>query len=186
QRLRMRGILRPSALAGLTPALCAVERARDMVIGQHPTERLSGTRREDLHAGELQQRGAVAAPLLLRHDAEVVNGNPVESYIAHRALPHLEHVGMHQPITKYPAPAPGDGADWIRMLRRRKDVGQRLLARGTFQPGEQPALIRTRPADPYPAFLILHWRIMQLDNVEQLICNPVGSRDAGAAGAAGG
>ena len=83
---------------------------------------------------------------MVRHDAEVVHRIPVERDVAHWAVAYLEKIGVHQPITEHLPPAPGDRAGRID-TGMAEDVGQRLLARCTFQPGEQLALVRTRAAD---------------------------------------
>jgi DegV family protein with EDD domain len=174
-------VLRPSPLAGLTPTAGAVERACGVILDQYPTERLPGAAGVDLHARELQQLRTVSAPLVIRHDAEVVHRIPVESDVAHGAIPHFKKVGMHQPITEHAPPTPDDRSNWIRMLRRRKEMGQCLLAGCTFQPGQQTSLVRTCATDPKPGLLILHRGIVQLHDVEQLVCNPVSSCQAAAA-----
>jgi hypothetical protein len=140
-------VLRPTPLAGLTPTAGAIERACGMILDQHPTERLPGAAVVDLHARELQQRGAVSAPLVIRHDAEVVHRILVERDVAHRALPDFKKIGVHQPITEHAPPALDDVGDGIWILRRRKDMSQSLLASPTFQAGKQAALVRTRAAD---------------------------------------
>src|SRR5215207_116668 len=144
----MRGILRVPPRARLGPAAGAVERTCHLIVGQYPTECLSDTARVDLHASELEKRGAVSATLVVRDDTEVTHRIPVKSDVADRAVAYLEKIRMHQPITEHLPPAPGDRAGRIGMLVRRKDMGQCILARGTFQPGEQLALVRTRAADP--------------------------------------
>jgi hypothetical protein len=103
-----------------------------LITGQDPTKRFSGAATVDLDAGELEKRRTVSTALVVRHNTEVMHRFVVKGDVAHGAVSYLEKVGMHEPITEHVPPAPSDPAGGIGMLVRRKDMGQCLLARGTF------------------------------------------------------
>ncbi len=71
-------------------------------------------------------------------------------------------------------PAGRDCGNRIWMLLRWEDMGQSRLARRAFQPGQQLALVGTCAANTYSGLLIFEWRIVELDDVEQLVGDPVG------------
>ena len=114
--------------------------------------------------------------------AQMANRRRVEGDVPDRDVEQLQNVHPDVPVDEQPPPTPGHRDDRIGVLLRREDVGECVLARCALQPGQQPALIRARPPDPQAGLLVLQRRVVQIEDVEKFVGDPVGAGEPAAAG----